>query len=215
MLIGCAGRTVRWKCSHCSVCFVHSWTSGQAVAHLRERERKKRCCKERKTRIGEKNIQQLEEQYEMRRRGFRNHSHLLKMQTKRRLVYHLPYHPHIPERLRSRCCVHSSPFYSTCRPGMSGKQLKQHSREERCYRACLRQAAAPEPRSIHLSVSRPAPRWAVVLRPNKKLMKLCWQLCAAVGSDQKKSYSHSNSHISLHYISHSKYDINLSRPGEI
>lgn len=31
----------------------------------------------------------------------------------------------------------------------------------------------------------------------------------------KKSYSHSNSHISLHYISHSKYGINLSRPSEI
>lgn len=31
----------------------------------------------------------------------------------------------------------------------------------------------------------------------------------------KKSYSHSNSHISLHYISHSKYGINLSGPSEI
>lgn len=62
----------------------------------------------------------------------------------------------------------------------------------------------------------PSPWWAVHLWPDEEKKKNnSWSSADSSVLRSEKSYSHSNGHISLHYISHSKRGINLSRPTEI
>lgn len=97
-------------------------------------------------------------------------------------------------------------------------ELKYHLRNTQSYWVFLCRTRVHQPHWIHLSGSPPSPRWAVHLWPDeekKKKKNNWWSSADSSVLRSEKSYSHSNGHISLHYISHSKRGINLSRPTEI